>query len=155
MNTSATEQALRILSVDDDPVNRMLIRAIVERTDHEVVRGAIMREAATLAEARRVLAEESVDVVLLDVHLPDGLGLDLAASLHGGDANRPAIVALTASVLPADQQAALDAGCDAFLAKPYAAAALISTVAEVVRGRRPPAFGLIGRQRHDRPLVDH
>jgi two-component system KDP operon response regulator KdpE len=139
MTGSPAGMSLRILSIDDDPVNRMLVRAIVERTDHAAVQGAIVRDAESLSEARRVLATEPIDVILLDVHLPDGLGLDLAASLHGDAADRPAIVALTASVLPADQQAALDAGCDAFLAKPYAAAALIATIAEVTAERRPPA----------------
>jgi two-component system, OmpR family, KDP operon response regulator KdpE len=79
----------------------------------------------------------SVDLLLLDVHLPDGLGLDLAAELQRGPADRPAIVALTASALPADQQAALAAGCDAFLAKPYPATALVSLCSELAprRGR--------------------
>jgi CheY-like chemotaxis protein len=43
------------------------------------------------------------------------------------------ILALTASVLPADQQAALDAGCDAFLAKPYGAATLVATISALAR----------------------
>ena len=48
----------------------------------------------------------------------------------------PAIVALTASVLPADQQAALDAGCNAFLAKPYAASALTAVISRLAAERR-------------------
>jgi len=124
---------LRILAVDDDPVNRSLIRAIVSRASDPTIRGATLHEATNLAEARGVLEREAVDIVLLDVHLPDGLGLDLAAELRHDGRARPAIVALTASVLPADQQAALDAGCDAFLAKPYAASALVATIGELAR----------------------
>jgi CheY-like chemotaxis protein len=130
-----TERGLRILSVDDDPVNRSLIRAILVRADDPAIRGAILREAATLAEARSILRSETFDVLLLDVHLPDGLGLDLAAELRRGPPGRPAILALTASVLPADQQAALDAGCDAFLAKPYPAGELVSAVRELAKAR--------------------
>ena len=133
--------ALRILVVDDDPVNRSLIRAIVSRAGDPVVREATLREATTLAEARGVLARETIDILLLDVHLPDGLGLDLAAELREDGRDRPAIVALTASVLPADQQAALDAGCNAFLAKPYRAAALVATIGELAglpRARTTP-----------------
>jgi two-component system KDP operon response regulator KdpE len=132
MTGATTEPALRILAVDDDPANRMLIRAILVRADDPALRGAGVLEAATLAEARRILASETIDLLLLDVHLPDGLGLDLAAELRGDIPDRPAILALTASVLPADQQAALDAGCDAFLAKPYPATALVSTCSELV-----------------------
>ena len=118
----------RILVLDDDLVNRSLVRAILSRTTEAPIDGAAILEAASLAEARAVLASEPVDLLLLDVHLPDGLGLDLAAELRARSGPRPAVLALTASVLPADQQAALDAGCDAFLAKPYPAQTLVTTV---------------------------
>ena len=127
--------ALRILALDDDPVNMSLIRAIVSRASDPAIQGATLREATTLAGARAVLAGEPIDILLLDVHLPDGLGLDLATDLRRDEVD-VAIVALTASVLPADQQAALAAGCDAFLAKPYPAAALVATIGELARGRR-------------------
>ena len=130
------DPALRILALDDDPVNRSLIRAIVSRASDPTVRGSTIHEATNLAEARAVLATAAVDILLLDVHLPDGLGLDLAGELRRDGPGGPAIVALTASVLPADQQAALDAGCDAFLAKPYAAAALVAVIAELAGKRR-------------------
>ena len=126
---------LRILALDDDPVNMSLIRAIVSRASDPAVHGATMHEATTLAAARAVLAREPIDILLLDVHLPDGLGLDLATDLRRDEVDIK-IVALTASVLPADQQAALAAGCDAFLAKPYPAAALVEAIGELARGRR-------------------
>jgi CheY-like chemotaxis protein len=126
--TDGVAPALRLLAVDDDPVNRALLRAIVQRAPDPLVRDARYREAASLGEARRALDSEPVDVLLLDIHLPDGLGLELAAELRARRPAGPAIVALTASVLPADQQAALDAGCDAFLAKPYSAGELIAVI---------------------------
>jgi two-component system KDP operon response regulator KdpE len=140
MTGTTDAERLRILVVDDDDMIRSLVRAILAQADDPVIRGAVLREAATLGEARRILDGEHVDLLLLDVHLPDGLGLDLAAELRGRPGDRPAIVALTASVLPADQQAALDAGCDAFLAKPYPAAALVSICGELaMRRARAPA----------------
>ena len=132
-STEPTESSLRILALDDDPVNRSLIRAIVSRASDVSIRGATLHEATNLAEARSILGREAIDILLLDVHLPDGLGLDLAAEIRHDGRIGPAILALTASVLPADQQAALDAGCDAFLAKPYAASALIATIVELAR----------------------
>jgi CheY-like chemotaxis protein len=134
--TGTTETGrLQILAVDDDAVIRSLIRAIIAQADDPALRGAVLREAATLGEARLIMSSGTIDLLLLDVHLPDGLGLDLAAELGRGSGDRPAIVALTASVLPAEQQAALDAGCDAFLAKPYSATALVAVCGDLVKQR--------------------
>jgi two-component system KDP operon response regulator KdpE len=127
---------LRILAIDDDPVNMSLIRAILSRASDPAIRAATLHEATTLAEARAVLDRAPVDIVLLDVHLPDGLGLELATDLRRDGRQDLAIVALTASVLPADQQAALAAGCDAFLAKPYGAGALVAIIGELARRPR-------------------
>jgi CheY-like chemotaxis protein len=127
---------LRILAVDDDPLNRSLVRAIIERAQDPTIGTAVLHEAGTLAEARASLAARPVDVVLLDVHLPDGLGLELAAELRERPPEaRPAVIALTASVLPDDQQAALEAGCDAFLAKPYATATLVEAIGRLAADR--------------------
>jgi two-component system KDP operon response regulator KdpE len=135
VTTPRSGSAVRILAVDDDPINRALIIAILARAEDPAIRDSVVLEAASLAEARLVLAIEAIDLLLLDVHLPDGLGLELAAEIGAGPRDRPAIVVLTASVLPADQQAALDAGCDAFLAKPYPAAELVSILSRLVLER--------------------
>jgi CheY-like chemotaxis protein len=65
------------------------------------------------------------------MNLPDGSGLTLARELAAGppDRPRPVVIAVTASVLPQDRAAAIDAGCDGFLDKPYAAADLVAVVA--------------------------
>jgi len=60
------------------------------------------------------------DVVILDVRLPDGSGLDLLRELPApGAAGRPFVIVMSASVLPADRDAARRSGSDAFLAKPF------------------------------------
>ena len=71
-----------ILIVEDEPANVDLFRAVMRRAPEPVVRDARLLEAGTLADARRLVAEESVDLVLLDVRLPDGVGLDLARELR-------------------------------------------------------------------------
>ena len=63
------------------------------------------------------------------MNLPDGNGLSLARELSSAGSPRPTVVAVTASVLPQDRAAAIDAGCDDFLDKPYAAADLVAVVA--------------------------
>jgi two-component system, OmpR family, KDP operon response regulator KdpE len=140
----ATTTSFCIVILDDDPASRSLIRAILARTEDPAIRAATLLEAATLFDARALVDRHVVDVLLLDVHLPDGTGLDLAADLrrdHPDEADRPAILALTASVLPTDQQAAIDAGCNAFLPKPYAAQDLIRMIGRLLALRRVAMAG--------------
>ncbi|GAA2617892.1 hypothetical protein GCM10010399_56140 [Dactylosporangium fulvum] len=114
----------KVLLVEDEELNRVLVRAILARASDDAVRTVELVEAGSLAGARTALADGPVDVVLLDVNLPDGNGLTLAADLRER-ADRPQVIALTASVLPHERAAAMSAGCDAFLDKPYAAQALV------------------------------
>lgn len=123
----------RILLVEDEELNRMLVKAVLSRAGVDAVRNAELVDATTLNEARESVRDGGFDLILLDLNLPDGNGLtlarELAASVPVPDRPKPVVVAVTASVLPQDQKAALDAGCDDFLDKPYAAADLVATVA--------------------------
>lgn len=113
-------RGLRILSVEDDALNRALLRATLARADDPRLAGAQLVEAPTVAEARRELAAADFDLVLLDRRLPDGDGFPLAAELRGqAVAGRPRIVALTADTVPDTRESAMRAGCDAMLTKPY------------------------------------
>jgi two-component system KDP operon response regulator KdpE len=128
-----------ILLVEDEELNRTLVKAVLSRAQVEEVRGAEVLDATSIAAARERLGSADIDLILLDMNLPDGNGLTLARELAAGEVGagraRPAVVAVTASVLPEDRAAALAAGCDGFLDKPYAAAELIAVVAEHL----PPA----------------
>src|SRR5690349_6078869 len=123
----------KILLVEDEELNRTLVKAVLARAEIAAVRDAQVLDATTLAAARQQLDSSDVDLILLDMNLPDGHGLVLARELATGglgtDRPKPTVVAVTASVLPQDRQAALEAGCDGFLDKPYAAADLVATVA--------------------------
>ena len=129
-----TAENPRILLVEDEELNRTLVKAVLSRAQIAAVREAEVLDAASLASARAQLGAEDVDLVLLDMNLPDGNGLTLASDLAAGRVAagrpRPRVVAVTASVLPQDRAAALEAGCDGFLDKPYAAADLVATVAD-------------------------
>jgi CheY-like chemotaxis protein len=116
-------RALTILLVEDEVLNRSLVQAILSRAGDERLQTADVREADTLGAARQSLSEGEPDVILLDVQLPDGSGLDLARQLRTGSAtaNGPLIIALTAGALPEQQAAAIEAGCDAVILKPYTA----------------------------------
>jgi CheY-like chemotaxis protein len=122
-----------ILLVEDEELNRTLVKAVLARAQIEAVRDAEILDASSLATARSQLDSAKVDLILLDMNLPDGHGLTLARELVAGrepGRHKPVVVAVTASVLPQDRAAALEAGCDGFLDKPYAAAELVAVVAE-------------------------
>jgi two-component system, OmpR family, KDP operon response regulator KdpE len=118
-----------VLLVEDEELNRVLVRAILARATNDAVRAIDLVEAPSLQSARSALDGHPVDVILLDVNLPDGNGLTLATDLAGRDV-RPRVIALTASVLPHERAAAMSAGCDAFLDKPYAAQDLLDVLAQ-------------------------
>jgi CheY-like chemotaxis protein len=103
----------RILIVDDHEPGVALIERLLELDGHKV------RAAGSLADAERALAEEQPAMIVLDLNLPDGSGLELTRRLkaHPGTAEIP-ILACTAAVMPADEREALEAGCDAYVSKP-------------------------------------
>ncbi|HEY8107119.1 MAG TPA: response regulator [Gaiellaceae bacterium] len=110
--------ATRVLVVDDDPSIRHVCRINLELDGHEVL------EAESLATTRSTLAEEDVDIVVLDVHLRGERSDPLVAECH---ARRPPIpvVLLTGSMElthPALHKA------DAILPKPFELDQLVSTV---------------------------
>lgn len=118
----------RILLVEDNELNRSLVRAIIARTGEPRLSDVDLVEAETVAQAQAALAgPDRFDVVLLDVHLPDGSGLEVARALASRP-DRPRVVALTAAAMAREQTAAMEAGCDRFLAKPYTSADLIETI---------------------------
>jgi len=110
------DRAARFLLLEDEPLNRALVRATLSRADDLRLRNAEVVEAATIGEAKSALASREFDLLMLDVRLPDGNGLELARSL---DRPRPLMVALTASVVPSPRDQAERAGCDGFLEKPF------------------------------------
>ena len=122
-----------VLVVEDEAPNRALLRAVLARAKDERLQEAELLEAVDIASARAHLAANNVDVVLLDVRLPDGNGLALAQELRALDeAVRPRIVILSASVLPGDREAALRSGVDRFLGKPYRPLELVETLQDLL-----------------------
>jgi two-component system KDP operon response regulator KdpE len=129
-----------ILLIEDEGPNRALARAVLTRSKDPRVAGIVLLEAPNLATARQILGSQQVDLVLLDVRLPDGDGLALAAELHERMKGRPIVVVLSASVLPSERDAALRSGADAFLAKPYHPSELVATVVQLLeKGTPEPA----------------
>lgn len=123
----------RILHVEDEALNRSLLRAVLDRASDARIRSAVLGEAGDLDGARRYLADHPVDLVLLDVRLPDGNGLDLVREIKSRDPDL-SVVVMSASVLPQERDEATRAGCDAFVSKPYLAQDLVETIGRLLPG---------------------
>lgn len=114
-----------ILAVEDEVRNAALLRAVLEPAGYRLA------VVDSLASARAWLADQRPDLVLLDIGLPDGSGLELARELRAS-ATTAAVPILVASarVLAADQEAARQAGSNIFLTKPLRPRVLLDSVAE-------------------------
>lgn len=121
---------MRVLLVDDNAELRDLVTRALVRDGHTVI------AVGTVAGARAALAEGAAEVIVLDLGLPDGSGMDLCRSLRASGERVP-IMMLTAQGAVARRVEGLESGADDFLAKPFAVAELRARVR--VLGRRGPA----------------
>jgi DNA-binding response OmpR family regulator len=101
---------MTVLIVDDDAAIRLLCRVNLELEGHRVV------EAAYLDQARAVLAEEPVDVVLLDLHIGNERGLDLLRELRR---DRPEIPVALLTGSPQERSPVEEAKADTVIPKPF------------------------------------
>ena len=124
-----------MLLIEDDPT------IAHELTLRWLGRGWRLQWAATLAAARAALGQPGLfDLVLLDLSLPDGNGMDLLAELRRSD-SRTAVLVLTARDQVADRVQGLRQGADDYLVKPFAAEELDARVEGLLRrtGQAPGA----------------
>jgi len=116
---------IRTLIVDDDfRVSRIHAAYVARVPGFEVV-----GQAHTLQEARRLVEETAPDLVLLDVYLPDGSGLDLIRELEPCE-GRPDCIAITAARDVETVRTAMQLGAVHYLVKPFA----FDTLADRLRG---------------------
>ena len=105
--------AASILVVEDNQLNRDLVRAVLECRGHEV------READSVETAREALAARLPAVVLLDVQIPGGGGERLLREVRARpDWARLPVIAVTALAMPTDEARLLALGFDGYVPKP-------------------------------------
>jgi two-component system cell cycle response regulator DivK len=106
--------SVRILHVEDNPANRMIVRDLLEFQGYQVVEAFDGEEALVAAERERP------DLILMDIQLPRISGLEATRRIKArADLRDIPIVAVTSFALSGDDQKASAAGCDAYIAKPY------------------------------------
>jgi two-component system KDP operon response regulator KdpE len=135
-----------ILVVDDDAQLRRFLRATLSGHGHAVV------EAGSVAEALSAIRRVHPTVVLLDLGLPDGDGLAVVRGLAPEE--RPPIIVLSARGQEGDKVAALDAGAEDYLTKPFGASELLARIRVVLRrvaGPPTPDVIEIGPIKIDQP----
>ena len=102
---------MKILFVEDDPMNRSVVKAMLE------VAGATMTGAENAYVGLELIDQESFDLILMDLRMPGMDGLEATRALRARGCRTP-ILALTADAFEEDRRACLAAGMDDFLTKP-------------------------------------
>ena len=104
-----------VLYIEDNPDNMMLVQRALESRGYHLLKAMKGLDGVTAAE------KEQVDLILLDINLPDIDGYEVARRLRSSaksELARVPIIAVTANALKGDAQKALDAGCDVYMSKP-------------------------------------
>src|ERR1700761_4275392 len=118
----------RILHIEDDPANRLLVRKLLQNAGHDVVDAADGLEGVRLACAQRP------DLVLVDLNIPGLDGFEVTLRLRTeASLNGVPIVAITAE---GDRDTSFAVGCDGFLQKPIDARNFARQVAGYIGGQR-------------------
>jgi len=128
---------MRVLMVDDSPINRMLVRGLFSNT------AVVLDEAVDGRSALARFCAGDYDLVLMDIRMPvmDGYAATRAIrAWEQAHQRKPTpIIALTASALDEDIRRCLEAGCEAHVAKPVKRATLIATLARFAPRREKGA----------------
>ncbi|WP_029414410.1 two-component system response regulator KdpE [Acidovorax radicis] len=129
-------QIRTVLVVEDEPQIRRFVRSALEAEGWQV------NEAATLREGLSAVGTRQPDLLVLDLGLPDGDGIDLIRDVRGWSA--VPIIVLSARTDEADKINALDAGADDYLTKPFGTGELLARVrANLRRPRVATGNGLV------------
>jgi len=102
----------KILVVEDETDNYLLIEAILDRYDIDLTRAINGKEAV------KYHAETHPDIILMDLKLPEMNGLEATKIIRSTDSTVP-IIAVTSFAFDNDRREALSAGCNDYIAKPY------------------------------------
>jgi len=117
---------MNVLVIEDDPSVRTLVKAVLEKNNHEVD----LAETATNGEAHA--SENIYDIIILDLGLPDGDGFDLCKSMREDDITTPVLI------LSAEQETdvkikCLRVGADDYITKPFDTEELMARIEAISR----------------------
>jgi DNA-binding response OmpR family regulator len=134
----------RILAVDDDTDILKVLKANLELHGYEV------ETSDTWAGAQEILSEREPDLVILDIMLPDGDGVEICRRIRNDSPKIP-IILLTAKDKVSDKVIGLESGADDYMVKPFETLELLARIKACLRRVLPPSEekAEIGRLRVD------
>jgi two-component system sensor histidine kinase/response regulator len=151
-NASPRSDSRRVLIAEDNKVNQTLARRLLEKRGYAV---------SVVGDGRAAVAavqDDSFDIVLMDVQMPDMDGFEATAAIRRQEqstGNRVPIVAMTAHALKGDLERCLAAGMDAYMSKPIRAEELYATIKRILgrNGMTEPHHN--SPQMHDQLVTDN
>ena len=120
----------RILVIDDEPAVVAVVVFSLRQS------GFVVQAAGTLAEARRLLDAQSFDLLVLDLGLPDGDGMDLCREVRSGS-GLPVLI-LTCRDDEVDRVVGLESGADDYVVKPFSPREVVARVRAILRRTAQP-----------------
>ncbi len=122
-----------ILIIEDDPNSRKLVRDVLQVKGYQTIETETAEEGLSLAK------EKHPALILMDIQLPGMSGIEALQLLRADpDIREIPVIAVTASVMTAQQQKLLDAGFDAFEGKPVSVVALLKKIQNLIQHANSP-----------------
>jgi two-component system, sensor histidine kinase len=122
---SSAAQAVRILVVEDNPINQRVVSRLLEKHSHQVT------VASNGRDALEALIETEFDIVLMDVQMPVMTGLEATEALREmerGSGRRIPVIAMTAHAMKGDRELCLASGMDGYISKPIQPKDLLAAI---------------------------
>jgi two-component system KDP operon response regulator KdpE len=137
MNTAESKPAIAVLVIDDEPQMRRLLRVTLE------AHGYAVTDAATGNDGIVQAAQARPEIIVLDLGLPDLDGVTVLKRIR--EWSRVPIIILSVRDRDGDKVAALDAGADDFVTKPFSSAELLARLRTALRRSQPPTASSVFR----------
>lgn len=120
-----SEEKKKVLLVEDNHMNKVLVREILTLSGYEII------EAMSGTEAIKALTRERPDIILMDLHLPEMDGITATRIIKSEERNRSIpVLALTASAMRGEEDQILNKGFDGYVAKPIERKKLLEAISE-------------------------
>jgi CheY-like chemotaxis protein/HPt (histidine-containing phosphotransfer) domain-containing protein len=132
-----SKKGLRILLAEDNPVNQKLALKLLEKQGHRV------QVAASGKEALAALGRERFDLVVMDVQMPEMDGLEATRAIRERErvtGDHVPVIAMTAHAMSGDRERCLEAGMDAYVAKPIQKKELLATIRKAMQPAKSAVF---------------
>ena len=128
-----SDQAVSILIADDNPINRLLARTMIQK----ILPRARIIEASDGAEALERFAEHHPAMVLLDIQMPHLSGYKVCQQIRATEPSHTTIIALTAGTVKGERERCLRVGMDDYISKPFVLETLAATFQRWINNPSP------------------